>query len=199
MTEVCLGEPASGLLAYGSLGGGFLADRWVGAPEPDMVNDWSKMKYRRFIEAIGGWPALQALLHTAQSIARKHGVSVSNVATRWVLEQKAVAAIIVGARLGESEHREDNLKLFDFALDEEDHANLETAFAATKRLPGGLRRRISQASIPDACRLRRLEPSSRLLAPLWQRQAGSKDTRTAGPSTVAAYGSRSPATPAPFE
>jgi enamine deaminase RidA (YjgF/YER057c/UK114 family) len=58
------------------------------------------------------------------------------VATRWVLEQPAVGAIIVGARLGESEHRADNLKLFQFALDEEDHANLSKAFAATKRLPG---------------------------------------------------------------
>jgi aryl-alcohol dehydrogenase-like predicted oxidoreductase/enamine deaminase RidA (YjgF/YER057c/UK114 family) len=135
MEELCL-ESGVKLLAYGSLGGGFLSERWVGAGEPDFVNDWSKMKYRRFIEAIGGWSALQTLLRTAQAIARKHGVSVSNVAARWVLEQKAVAAIIVGARLGESEHRADNLKLFEFSLDEEDHANLATAFAGTKRLPG---------------------------------------------------------------
>ena len=38
----------------------------------------------------------------------RHGVSLANVATRWVLEQAAVAAVIVGARLGEREHREDN-------------------------------------------------------------------------------------------
>jgi hypothetical protein len=30
----------------------------------------------------------------------KHGVSVTNVATRWVIEQPAVAGAIVGARLG---------------------------------------------------------------------------------------------------
>ncbi len=135
MTALCL-ERGVKLLAYGSLGGGFLADRWVDASEPDFVNDWSKMKYRRFIEAIGGWSALQLLLLTAQSIARKHGVSVSNVAGRWVLEQEAVAAIIVGARLGESEHRGDNLKLFEFSFDEEDRANLATAFTGTRRLPG---------------------------------------------------------------
>ncbi len=135
MSELCLDRGVR-LLAYGSLGGGFLADRWVGEAEPGLVNDWSKMKYRRFIEAIGGWAALQILLRAAQSIAGKHEVSVSNVAARWVLEQKAVAAIVVGARLGESEHRADNLKLFDFALDEADHARLGAAFAATKRLPG---------------------------------------------------------------
>jgi aryl-alcohol dehydrogenase-like predicted oxidoreductase/enamine deaminase RidA (YjgF/YER057c/UK114 family) len=135
MSELCLDRGVR-LLAYGSLAGGFLADRWVDAAEPDFVNDWSKMKYGRFIEAIGGWQALQKLLKTAQSIARKHNVSVSNVATRWVLQQKAVAAVIVGARLGESEHRADNLRVFGFSLDEEDCADLAAAFSLTKRLPG---------------------------------------------------------------
>jgi len=135
MSALCL-ERGVRLLAYGVLGGGFLGERWVDAPEPDSVSDWSKMKYRRFIDAIGGWPALQAVLRAASEIGRKHGVSVSNVATRWVLEQPAVAATIVGARLGESEHRADNLKLFTFALDDEDSALLDAAFAQTQRLPG---------------------------------------------------------------
>jgi diketogulonate reductase-like aldo/keto reductase/enamine deaminase RidA (YjgF/YER057c/UK114 family) len=135
MSDLCM-ERGVRLLAYGTLGGGFLSERWVGAIEPAAVNDWSKMKYRRFIHAIGGWDALQSVLKAAQAIAHKHGVSLSNVAARWVLEQKAVAAIIVGARLGESEHRADNLKLFEFALDEEDRATLSGAFAGTRRLPG---------------------------------------------------------------
>jgi aryl-alcohol dehydrogenase-like predicted oxidoreductase/enamine deaminase RidA (YjgF/YER057c/UK114 family) len=135
MSSLCL-ESGVRLLAYGTLGGGFLTERWLGAPEPDAVNDWSKMKYQRFIQAVGGWDALQNVLKTAHSIGRKHGVSLSNVATRWVLEQKAVAAIIVGARLGESEHRADNRKLFEFSLDEADYAALDKAFAGTKRLPG---------------------------------------------------------------
>ena len=124
------------LLTYGVLGGGFLGEKWLGAEEPAEVNDWSKMKYRRFIDAVGGWAALQAVLRAAHAVGRKHGVSISNVATRWVLEQPAVAAVIVGARLGEREHRADNLKLFGFALDAEDHALLDAAFATTRRLPG---------------------------------------------------------------
>lgn len=135
MSELCL-ESEVRLLAYGALAGGFLADRWAGVAEPESVADWSKMKYRRFIEAIGGWPALQALLGAAQAIARKHGVSISNVATRWVLEQPAVAAVIVGARLGESEHRADNLRVFDFSLDDEDRSALGRAFQSTKRVGG---------------------------------------------------------------
>jgi aryl-alcohol dehydrogenase-like predicted oxidoreductase/enamine deaminase RidA (YjgF/YER057c/UK114 family) len=135
MSALCL-ERGVQLLAYGVLGGGFLSERWLGASAPAEVRDWSKMKYQRFIEAIGGWQALQTVLQAAQTIAQKHGVSLSNVATRWVLEQAAVAAVIVGARLGESEHRADNLRLFDFALDSQDHAALAEAFAATHRLPG---------------------------------------------------------------
>jgi aryl-alcohol dehydrogenase-like predicted oxidoreductase/enamine deaminase RidA (YjgF/YER057c/UK114 family) len=124
------------LLAYGTLGGGFLSERWLGAPEPAEVGDWSKMKYRRFIDAVGGWGALQGVLRAAHAIAQRHGVSIANVATRWVLEQPAVAAVIVGARLGEREHRADNLRVFGFALDAEDQARLAEAFAGTRRIPG---------------------------------------------------------------
>jgi diketogulonate reductase-like aldo/keto reductase len=135
MSTLCL-ERGVRLVAYGVLGGGFLSERWLGQAEPDAVGDWSKMKYQRFIHAIGGWDALQGVLAAAQSIGRKHGVSLSNVATRWVLEQPAVAAAILGARLGESEHRADNLKVFGFALDAADRALLDAAFARTRRLPG---------------------------------------------------------------
>ncbi|MDW6023515.1 aldo/keto reductase [Mesorhizobium sp. BAC0120] len=124
------------LLAYGTLSGGFLADKWLGAPEPAAISDWSRSKYKRFIDTAGGWQAFQGILRAAAEIARKHGVSISNVATRWVLEHEAVAATIIGARLGESEHRNDNLKVFGFALDVEDKARLDEAFAATKPIPG---------------------------------------------------------------
>ncbi|HEY8383480.1 MAG TPA: aldo/keto reductase [Microvirga sp.] len=124
------------LLAYGTLGGGFLTDRWVGAAEPTEVADWSKSKYKRFIDTIGGWSALQAILGALSKIARKHGVSVANVATRWVLEQPAVAAVIVGARLGEREHRADNAALFSFTFDSDDRARIDEALASTQQIPG---------------------------------------------------------------
>lgn len=135
MSELALAHGVK-LLTYGVLGGGWLGERWLGAPDPGAASDWSKMKYRRFIDAIGGWSALQAVLQAAAAVARRHGVSISNVATRWVLEQPAVGAVIVGARLGEREHRGDNLRTFDFALDDDDRAQLQAAFAQTRRLPG---------------------------------------------------------------
>src|SRR4051794_16733281 len=86
MSAFCL-ESNVRLLAYGTLGGGFLTDRWLGAPEPSSVTDWSKSKYKRFIDALGGWSVLQQLLTVLGAIARRHGVSIANIATRWVLEQ----------------------------------------------------------------------------------------------------------------
>jgi aryl-alcohol dehydrogenase-like predicted oxidoreductase/enamine deaminase RidA (YjgF/YER057c/UK114 family) len=126
------------LLAYGSLGGGLISARWLGRPEPapGEIDDWSKMKYKRFVDATGGWQALQAILIALDEVAKRHGVSLANVATRWVLEQPAVAAVIVGARLGEREHRSDNARIFEFALDADDHARLEAAFAGSTMLGG---------------------------------------------------------------
>jgi aryl-alcohol dehydrogenase-like predicted oxidoreductase/enamine deaminase RidA (YjgF/YER057c/UK114 family) len=135
MQALCLQHGVK-LLCYGALAGGFLSERWLGAPEPAEVADWSKMKYRRFIDAVGGWGALQAVLRAADAVAKKHQVSLANVATRWVLQQPAVAAVIVGARLGESEHRGDNLRLFSFELDAQDQALLQEAFGQTRRIPG---------------------------------------------------------------
>ena len=135
LRAVCMATGAR-LLGYGTLCGGFLSEKWLGKPEPERIGDWSKMKYRRFIEAAGGWDAFQTILSAAARIAEKHGVSVSNVATRWVLEQPHVAGTIIGARLGEARHSDDNLRLFSFALDAEDHAMLDAAFAQSEPIPG---------------------------------------------------------------
>lgn len=135
LSELCRTKGVR-LLSYGTLCGGFLSEKWLGRPEPKAIADWSKSKYKRFIDAAGGWDRFQALLAAADRIARKHGVSISNVATRWVLEHDSVAAVIIGARLGESEHRDDNLKAFGFALDAADRALLDDAFATTTHIPG---------------------------------------------------------------
>jgi aryl-alcohol dehydrogenase-like predicted oxidoreductase/enamine deaminase RidA (YjgF/YER057c/UK114 family) len=137
MSEFCLAH-GIGLLAYGTLAGGLLSERWLGAAEPPApaIVDWSKMKYKRFVDAIGGWTVLQSILAALSRVAGKHGASIANVATRWVLDQPAVAAIIVGARLGEREHRADNLGTFSVALDDADRATIDAALAATMRLPG---------------------------------------------------------------
>ena len=76
------------------------------------------------ISSWGGWDLFQELLAVLQSIALNHRVSVANVAVRWVLQQPAVGAVIIGSRLGLSTNTDDNARVFDFSLDERDLANI---------------------------------------------------------------------------
>jgi aryl-alcohol dehydrogenase-like predicted oxidoreductase/enamine deaminase RidA (YjgF/YER057c/UK114 family) len=137
MTQLCL-EHDIQILAFGTVAGGFLTERWLGKPDPAGESDqtWSQMKYRRFIEVAGGWDAFQNLLRTVDRVARKHGVSMANVASRYILEEPAVGGIIIGTRLGESEHIHDNLRLFQFSLDEASRSAIEEAQARLQPIPG---------------------------------------------------------------
>ena len=125
-----------GILGFGTLCGGFLSDRWVGQPEPVEIPDWSRMKYKRFVDSAGGWEAFQRLLSVLKSVGDRHGASVSNVASRWVLDQRGVAATIVGARLGENNHSADNARLMGLALDADDHAAITAATDSLTPIPG---------------------------------------------------------------
>jgi aryl-alcohol dehydrogenase-like predicted oxidoreductase/enamine deaminase RidA (YjgF/YER057c/UK114 family) len=135
LSELCASKGVK-LLAYGTLNGGFLSEKWLGKPEPQDIPDWSKSKYKRFIDAVGGWKIYQDLLATLDKIARVHSVSLSNVASRWVLEQPAVAATIIGVRIGENDHHDSNTQVFTFRLSAEDHAVLEDVFARMTPIPG---------------------------------------------------------------
>jgi aryl-alcohol dehydrogenase-like predicted oxidoreductase/enamine deaminase RidA (YjgF/YER057c/UK114 family) len=137
MAELCRDRGIT-LLAFGVLAGGFLSERWLGAPEPDWetLETWSQMKYGRFIREAGGWQRLQKLLEAMRDVAHKHGVSLANVAGRAILDQPAVGGIIVGARLGLSEHLDDNLRLFALTLDDDDRARLDEALQLLHPIPG---------------------------------------------------------------
>ncbi|KAF5522911.1 putative aldo-keto reductase 1 [Colletotrichum aenigma] len=138
MARVCE-ERGVGLLAYGTLLGGFLGERWVGVEEPKEEGlNWSLRKYLRFIQVAGGWEAFQGVLAAVAGVAKKHGVSVAAVAMRWVLDVPAVKAVIIGARLSEQswEYAQKNIEAFAFKLDEEDRAAIAKAQEGLKDIPG---------------------------------------------------------------
>ena len=111
------------LICYGTLAGGFLTEKWLGAPDPGFeFANRSLVKYRLIIDEFGPWERFQALLTALKSVGDKHDVSLSAVATRWVLDQPQVAAGIVGARY--ARHLPQTLQTFAFALDADDHATL---------------------------------------------------------------------------
>lgn len=115
------------LLTYGTLCGGLLSDKYVGQPEPRgaELNTVSLRKYKNMVDAWGGWALFQELLAGLQAIAQKHGVTIANVAVRAILDRPAVAGVIVGARLGIAEHRDDNARVFEWALDADDWQTIE--------------------------------------------------------------------------
>src|SRR5690606_18662577 len=59
-----------------------------------------------------------------------------NVASRAVLDTPGVGGVIIGARLGESEHIDDTLRLFELRLDDEDRAELAAATGTLRPLRG---------------------------------------------------------------
>ena len=108
-------------LCYGTLAGGFLSADWLEQrePRPPFANR-SLTKYNLIIEDFGGWTLFQELLAVLNRIAAKHGASIPLVALRWVLDRPGVAGAIVGAT--SARHLAENLKVFAFALDDEDNA-----------------------------------------------------------------------------
>lgn len=112
-----------GLLCYGALAGGFLSERYLGQGEPPApLANRSLTKYKLIIDEFGGWELFQDLLTGLAEVAQRHGVSPSNVAVRWLLERPQVAGVMVGSRT--AAHLTENLRVFDFCLDEEDQVRL---------------------------------------------------------------------------
>ncbi len=115
------------LLAYGTVCGGLMSERYLGKPEPSSfeLDTASLKKYKRMIDAWGGWKLFQELLSTLHQIAQKHGVSIANVAARYILDRPVVAGVIIGVRLGIADHRDDNARVFSFRLDKDDTNSTE--------------------------------------------------------------------------
>jgi len=120
-------EQNIGLLAYGAVCGGLLSDRYLHQREPRSteLRTASLSKYKRMIDAWGGWALFQDLLTVLRGIGDRHEASIASVAVRWVLDRPAVAGAIVGVRLGVAEHRAESVRALALRLDAEDAAALQ--------------------------------------------------------------------------
>jgi aryl-alcohol dehydrogenase-like predicted oxidoreductase len=130
MTAFCR-QHGIALLCYGTVAGGFLSERYLGAPEPETpFENRSLTKYKLIIDEFGGWSLFQELLAALKAVADRHGASVATVASRYVLQKEGVGAAIVGAR--HARHLPDTLRLFRFTLDETDLAAIEGVVARAR-------------------------------------------------------------------
>jgi aryl-alcohol dehydrogenase-like predicted oxidoreductase len=127
MVEACR-ERGIALLCYGSLAGGFLSERWLGADEPPFPHDnRSLTKYHLIIDEFGGWPLFQELLTALAAIARRQEVGIGSVAIRYVLDLPQVAAAIVGAT--SARHLQATLQASTVRLDRDDVDAIEQVLA----------------------------------------------------------------------
>ena len=111
------------LICYGTLSGGFLAERYIGKKREEIVPETrSQVKYLQVIEDSLGWEASQKLLLLLKRLADEHHVRISQVAARYILEQPGVAAAVIGVR--NSRHVEDNARIFSFTLSDEERAEI---------------------------------------------------------------------------
>ena len=124
------------LLAYGTLCGGLLSEKYLEQPEPrgTALNTASLRKYKNMVDAWGGWSLFQELLSVLKQIAVKHDVGMANVAVRYILGQPTVAGAIVGTRLGVSTHIKNNARVFTLNLDADDLDRIESVGERSQNL-----------------------------------------------------------------
>ena len=125
MVELCQRREVA-LLAYGTVAGGLLSERWMGQPEPEVrrLETASQQKYKRIIEAWGGWALFQELLSALYRVGQKRQASLSAVALTATLSQPSVTGVIVGARLGVAQHLTDTARALSIELDSEDRQRI---------------------------------------------------------------------------
>ena len=56
------------------------------------IDTYSKSKYASVIRQAGGWEWFQELLGALQGVAQRHGVTIADVAVRWVLDRPQASA-----------------------------------------------------------------------------------------------------------
>jgi len=131
-------RPETGMLAYakeqnirlatfGTVGGGWLSDRFLGAPKPGggVARTVSMRMYKQHLDRWSGgrWELFQELLRALRAVADKHGTSIANVASAWVLHRlDGNGWVIIGVR--DTEHLEEHKALRDVVLDDDDAAQI---------------------------------------------------------------------------
>jgi len=122
-------DAGMGLLPWSPLGGGWLTGKYkrdtapTGATRLGENPNRGQESYGPRNESERVW----RIIETVEAIAKAHGVSMAEVALRWVADRPAVTAVILGART--VKQLEENMKADAFKLSAEETAKLDTASA----------------------------------------------------------------------
>ena len=122
-------------LCYGVIAGGFLSDRYLGAPDPKApLENRSLTKYRLIIEEFGTWDFFQESLQLLRTLADQYQVGIAEIAARYILQKEQVGGVIIGAR--NRKHLEKYQQIFTFQLCTQDLAGID-AFLQQANGPNG--------------------------------------------------------------
>ena len=156
MVELCRSRGVK-LICYGSLAGGILSEKWLGAERPEVLENRSLVKYRLIIDDSLGWDGFQKLLRLLKDIGEAKGCSISNAASAYVLQKDTVASVIIGTR--SSRHIESNKNIFSCVLSPEEMKSIDGFLNrypvpdgepfGLEREPGGKHRSIMKMNLAD--------------------------------------------------
>ena len=124
-----LTEEKVGLLVWSPLAGGFLSGKFdrSGGSDPEARRSNADLPP---IDKERGYDIVDVL----REVAARHGATVAQVALAWVLAQRAVTSVIVGAK--RPEQLTDNLGALDLELTPEDLERLDTVSRTPAGYPG---------------------------------------------------------------
>jgi len=122
-----LKDQGLGLLVWSPLAGGFLSGKFT----RDAGDDTARRAKFDFppVNKEKGFDVLDV----AKAIADRHGVSVAQVAIAWILANRTVTSVIIGAR--KPAQLDDNLKAVDVRLSAEDLKALDEVSKLTTEYP----------------------------------------------------------------
>lgn len=117
-----------GLLVWSPLAGGFLSGKQVRGGEAAEGSRGASS--RPYVDLERGFDTIDVL----RSIADAHGASIAQTALAWLLHQKVVSSVLIGAR--RMEQLEDNLKASEIALSDDELAAIARVSALPPEYPG---------------------------------------------------------------
>ncbi len=110
------------LLCYGTVAGGLLSEKYLGINKPIYpYENRSMTKYMLMVDEIGGWERFQKILRELSMLGRKYDVSITTIATKYILQKNTVAGIIVGARNTDHLLELENTFTFELSMDDMKH------------------------------------------------------------------------------
>lgn len=132
-----------GLTTWSPLASGFLSGKYTRESLRDPANRLSGFDLLPFDKEQGF-----GLVERLRAIAARRGVSVAQISLAWLLANRTVTSVLLGA--AKAEQLQDNLRAIDVTLDAEELAELDAATPLPPVYPHWFAAKLPDAAVNDA-------------------------------------------------